>query len=161
MDYPSINAIMRPLSKPGGYVLLAAYAAWFGFSLARNAGDGLSLGWVFFFNGLVGIPVVMVAENLVAVMRLDENGIRWTGFLNRTRILAWSDIVEIRLHSGRGRYRDMRLHGKRKKIAFSSMRRDFWHMARVILAMADRKGLSIKTSFLSSREQWLAAEKVP
>ncbi len=156
--------IMRPLSKKGGFLLLALYVVWFGFTLINNVWKGLPLEWVFFFNIffniLIGIPVWMVAENLVAVISIDERGIRKSGFFNRFYTLAWNDLVKIILHSGRDRYREMVFCAKtkRKKIVISNMRRDFWPVAHAILSIADEKGIPLKSSFLSSGEIWLAGE---
>jgi hypothetical protein len=151
---------LKPISLTGGYLLLAGYGAWVGFTLLRSLGGEVLIGVMFLIiYGLIGIPVAMLADNLMAAIQVDDRGIIRTGLVHRQTAMGWDEITRITLHSGRGAYRDIRLRSNRQQVAFSNMRPEFWRAARAIIGIADQRHITVNPPWFSSRTSWFAGEK--
>ena len=159
MDDGKTDLVLPPISRSGPGLLLAGYLAWFIFTMARNALPGAGLAWVGLFNLLCGIPVFMSADNLAAVIHLDEDGLSRRGLSGRLVTLRWADVATITLHAGRGDYREIRLAGSGGRLSFTNMRSAFWPAARRIVAEAERRAIPVKTTLGTAHRSWFAVEK--
>lgn len=161
--------VLSPINTIVARILVGAYLLWF----VLTAGIPLMLGehaawWLMGFNVLLGIPLYMLADNVAASIRLDKEGICRTGLFKRQEKLGWADVSNIKLHSGRGRYREILLMGKKKtkmglvttriNLGWTNMRSEFWPAVRHVMTEAQARGIPVKAALGTHRESWFAIE---
>ncbi|MBP7429860.1 MAG: hypothetical protein KBC05_10525 [Candidatus Hydrogenedentes bacterium] len=152
------DVTMPPISRAGGYFLWAFYLAWFALTTARNSADEIRLGFVLCFNLLVGAPVFMLVDNLVAAITIGALGVQRKGFLGLRSAWNWADVHTIVLHSGRGDYRELRLEGVHGRLAWTNMRPAFWPAARRVLREAEAREIPVRASLGTQGDNWFAVE---
>ncbi len=153
------SAYSQAISVTGAYLLIGVWGMWTGFTIWNNLHSDFPLIFVLCFDGLIAIPILMMADNLAANIRVTAAGIERRGLWRRFIRIAWIEVNTVTLHQGRGDNRSLIIRSRQNKITLSNMRKDFWPVAHLLVTLADVYKVPVKTAWLSNRDQWFAAKQ--
>ncbi len=148
------------ISRMGNYIFLSIWGIWTISTVWQNLHSDIPLGFVLAFDGLLLIPVYMMADNLAAVITVNAEGIERKSLWKHRVLIPWEEVATIQLQQGRGNERRMSIRSnRRQRITLSNMRKDFWPLARVIVECADEKTIQVTPPWASDRDSWFYPEK--